>query len=284
MLLRCHLCGGNAESCIHSADYQKVKTLSLLVTDLKKGHQEEAIKLLDELLQLQKKLRFTKICLLETRLRKATILYEHKQFDQAERFLLKELEVKYELSETAYRNAEKQKQVRLKSGHSWPFPEEFPDFERNLYFKRIYSKLRICYERMKRFEEASIFAVLELYATEENKIHGVFSADTPADWKFVKKNLLKCGKMSILPELESIFNSNFLPTPDQDKCRAMLPALKVLLIAPNSDKPVEGSSASSLYVFRCPYCHQRYEGEAVYIGNTIECHNCHRNIILKPEK
>jgi hypothetical protein len=186
-----------------------------------------------------KKEAFDPIPQLEARLKIATALYEQGRNDEAEKMLLDEYaearkwEIgKREIAAAEKRHAERIRMIKnaakftgekIKDYELKKCDNEFPDWERNLYCKRIYSKLRIFYERTKQYEKAVPFALAEAYAEYENRIHGFSMYGDPIspDFKAVLRCLKRCKREDAMPSLEKIF-MQYAASPDSSMCWRML--------------------------------------------------------------
>jgi len=169
-------------------------------TAVKKEKPDEAMAALRQAEALQKQAGAHLYTQLQTRLRMATVMYENGKFDDAERFLLLELE-------TARR-------LQLEKRADGP-----ADFDRNLYCKAIYTKLRTCYELAKRFDKALVFAMAQVYAEYENSLH--IDLERQPDFKPVLRCLKKLGREDDMERLQAVFGK-YARKPDSTKCWRMI--------------------------------------------------------------
>ena len=145
--------------------------------------------------------------ILDTRLRMATTMYENGRFDEAEKFLLAELAA-----------ARRMKSKATTTPH--------PDFERNLYCLAIYSKLRTIYTKMRRHDQALVFALAEAYAKYENSTHNEY-CDAPApDFSAVDKILHKLGRDADSQQWRDFLLGYAAPEPTCEGCWAMIDAAR----------------------------------------------------------
>ena len=220
-------------------DKHKWEILQEKAKQLKDEKPDKAIQLLKKAEKLMKKADFKPVSLLEIRLAIVTILYEHEQNEEAEKMLLDELEQakKWKIGRHEVKAAEKIYKERLKSLHNIEKTlgeknrdyelkkelNEFPDFERNLYCKTIYKKMRVFYERTKQYEKAVPVALGEVYAEYENHIHVFSKYGDPIspDFKPVLRCLKKLGRETDMQRIEMIF-SNYMTEPDSTNCWRMI--------------------------------------------------------------
>ena len=100
--------------------------------------------------------------------------------------------------------------------------DENADFNRNLYCKEIYEKIRIFYERvMKNYVSAIPFAMAEAYSKYENATHNMYCDEPEADFKAVLRCLKKVGMEKEMQSLEEVF-WKYAASPDSTKCWSMI--------------------------------------------------------------
>lgn len=199
-------------------------------TAVKKEKPDEAIELLRQAEAILKKADFDTSSI---RFRIATVLYEAKRFGEAEALLLDEYRTarkwvigKREFDAANEKYSDRIRLTKLSNGklQKWEIKRdnnENPDFERNLYCKKIYTKLRTCYEKWKQFEKAIPFAMAEAYAEYENQCHNMFNDDPQPDFKAVSKCLAKIEKPEMMSDLYAVF-AKYSKNPDSTKCWQMI--------------------------------------------------------------
>lgn len=208
-------------------NHKKTKDQKLLkqASELKATNPDEAIRLLEKAHEIQVKQGTSG---LETRLRIATVLYENRRFDEAEKVLTDEYlkARKWVIGKDEIAESERRYKERLRMGISAPYEKkregaENPDFWRNLYCKSIYSKLRVCYEKQKKYAAALPYALAEAYAVYENRTHNIYCDAPQADFKAVIHCLKKLEMENDMPKIENVF-SKYAKNPDSEKCWRMI--------------------------------------------------------------
>ena len=215
------------------AKIQKARSLEARATELKNNKPDEAVNLLEKVEKLQKDAGCQPITMLQTRLRVATILYENEQYKRAEDMLLEEYEnaKKWEIGKKESKVSDLKYKQRLhlssKEGKIQKYEQkrnldENADFNRNLYCKEIYEKIRIFYERvMKNYVSAIPFAMAEAYSKYENATHNMYCDEPEADFKAVLRCLKKVGMEKEMQSLEEVF-WKYAASPDSTKCWSMI--------------------------------------------------------------
>jgi tetratricopeptide (TPR) repeat protein len=181
--------------------------LSKQVTTLKKNSPDKAIALLDRLVKLETNEQLK----LKHNLRKVTILSDHQRYEEAVKIIQECLEYKLKLKE----------------------------FDKNLYFKEIYLKAKLVYQKVKMFDQAAVFAAMEFYSKCENDFHNQYSSihdmsnteyiDTLTPVNSISSNLKKCGKLNLEPEFMKLIKCHFQEKPTQNKCTKLFHKLNNIL-------------------------------------------------------
>ena len=198
---------------------------------------DKAVALLRRAEVLQRKAGLHKSLLLQTRLRIATVLYESGRFEEAGTALLEKLRAarKWVIGREDIEAADKKYQERIRITREFDSKlkdyerkrniDENPDFERNLYCKEIYSKLRVFYEKFERFDKALPFAMAEAYPKFENQTHDMCEDDPKPDFKQVLRCLKKLKRETEMQDLEEIF-WKYAKKPDSTLCWRMIDELQ----------------------------------------------------------
>lgn len=219
----------------------RIFELNKEVTAKKKVDPDGAIQTLEQIERLQRGISMHPQYLLDTRLRKATILYENGRFAEAESLLLSELASArcMKISEETVAEADRQYRNRLDdlkrdreiSGEApkdWELMRngnEWPDFERNLYCSAIYTKLRIFYTKAHRQALALTFAMAEAYARYENSTHNAYCDNSAPDFTTVEKLLRQLKSEEYIPQWEAFLLEYATPEPNCERCWAMIDAI-----------------------------------------------------------
>lgn len=187
--------------------------------ELKEEQPEKAIKLLKKTEKVMKRADFKPVSLLGVRLQIAVILYEHGRTEEAETMLLAEYSraKKWKIGRKEEREAKRQRELYKME----KYPGNFPDWERNLYCKAIYGRLRSFYEQTKQYEKAVPWALAEVYAHYENQLQVSWKDNISPDFKPVLRCLKKCKREAEMPDLEKIF-WEYAKNPDCSMCWRMI--------------------------------------------------------------
>ena len=221
---------------------QRIDDLGKAATAKKKTDPDGALRILAEIERLQREIPMHPKVILDTRLRMATTLYENGRFDEAEKFLLAELAAarrmkisKATVAEADRRYRERMESLKIDQEISGEAPKDFellrsfgewPDFERNLYCLAIYAKLKTLYTKMRRHDQALVFALAEAYAKYENATHNECRDDPAPDFTAVDKILHKLGRDADSQQWRDFLLGYAAPEPTCEGCWAMIDAAR----------------------------------------------------------
>lgn len=219
----------------------RIFELNKEVTAKKKVDPDGAIQTLEQIERLQRGISMHPQYLLDTRLRKATILYENGRFAEAESLLLSELASArcMKISEETVAEADRQYRNRLDdlkrdreiSGEApkdWELMRngnEWPDFERNLYCSAIYTKLRIFYTKAHRQDLALTFAMAEAHSRYENSTQQAHIDNPTPDFTTVEKLLRQLKNEEDIPQWKAFLLEYTKSEPTCERCWEMIDAI-----------------------------------------------------------
>ena len=290
-ILWCRDCRKSVSKCQHQKLFEQINVLR----ENLKFEKEPPVRLvlLSELAALQKQIQVSTAMQLDIRIAKYNAMLKLGMCDEVEALLWREIDMEYPADELE-RNREKaaqerkareeadKKAVETGTADSAPHfhPGEFFDFQRNLYRRRIYAKMRIFYRQQRIYDRAAVFALLEQYCNCEHILQRYDSGwySLPMEEAFeafsgfdkVMSVLNKSHFFDLSEEIKQLYKMYFLPDPDQEQCMRLYQAVRELLERRRDD----------VVRFTCPECTQKYEGNRKNIGKKTKCTFCKKSNVL----
>lgn len=223
---------------------EQVRDLEHKATAAKKNAPDQAIGYIRQALRIAESNGLHPHSLLNMRLRIVTILYESGRLGEA----LEALQGEYSsaramyLSDADIKAADRMHRERIrelkymarKFGDKYQPYElrrdggEWPDFERNLYCKSIYAKLRVCHTKAKSYLDAAKWACADAYAQYENETQSMYSDDCSIDFSTTQKLLDKAKRSDLLPRFREIA-AKYSKDPICERCWAMIDEMDAIL-------------------------------------------------------